>query len=330
MKGYLDRKFQKLEIVNKRLDNVKAIDREEVSLQQYARKQEQITRAREFYAASRISALIRGFLDRIACKRLRRYYKAVRLIQRLMKGKLGRMRWQREYWRSISVVKSDYALQEILQRSRLLRENTQAADKKRHWQELFDPLTQSFWYYNLHTRQNTWQVPFCFQKTLVCSWDGHATFGGLSPPCRAVFSNLQAFQNHMKDAHPWFCSACFQRNPGVLFPICGACENKYSEKGQDGERVLREAIARVQKRLSEFLKSDMDEKMHGSLYSIRERLVEIARHRVESIEEIDAVKKGILSSHSKREKLVQINERYQTEKNASFTSEVKKMNRLID
>eukprot|EP01031_Cornospumella_fuschlensis_P040384 gene40384-49216_t len=177
MKGYLDRKFNKLEIQSKRQNRIESIDAEEIGLQQYARKQEQITRAREYYAASRISALIRGFLDRIACRRLRRLNKAIRLIQRLMKGKLGRMRWQREYWRSISVVKSDFALQEILKRSRLLRENTLAADKKRHWQELFDPLTQSFWYYNLHTRQNTWQVPFCFQKSLVCSWDGHAAFG---------------------------------------------------------------------------------------------------------------------------------------------------------
>ncbi len=66
---------------------------------------------REFYAASKIGALIRGYLDRLLCSRLRRRLRAIRTIQRIILGKLGRLRWKREYWRSVSVVKSDMALQ---------------------------------------------------------------------------------------------------------------------------------------------------------------------------------------------------------------------------
>jgi hypothetical protein len=72
----------------------------------------QITfKCREFYAASKIGALIRGFLDRLLCNRLKKRLRAIRTIQRIILGKIGRLRWKREYWRSVSVVKSDTALQ---------------------------------------------------------------------------------------------------------------------------------------------------------------------------------------------------------------------------
>jgi hypothetical protein len=66
---------------------------------------------REFFAASKIAALIRGYLDRLLCNRLKKRLRAIRTIQRIILGKIGRLRWKREYWRSVSVVKSDSALQ---------------------------------------------------------------------------------------------------------------------------------------------------------------------------------------------------------------------------
>lgn len=121
---------------------------------------------RKFYAASKIGALVRGYLDRLLCNRLRRRLRAIRTIQRIILGKLGRLRWKREYWRSVSVVKSDTALQvayigallklhcavyitcfaqELLARSSLLRTAEQEGSRGYHWSEYLDPLTDSFW-----------------------------------------------------------------------------------------------------------------------------------------------------------------------------------------
>ena len=65
---------------------------------------------REWYAISKIQALVRGFLDRIYCRKLMREARAIKLVQRLLRGKLGRLRWKREYYKSLSIVKSDSAL----------------------------------------------------------------------------------------------------------------------------------------------------------------------------------------------------------------------------
>lgn len=60
---------------------------------------------------AKIQALIRGFLDRVFCKKLRREARAVRLLQRIIRGKLGRIRFKIAYWRSLSIVKTDSGLQ---------------------------------------------------------------------------------------------------------------------------------------------------------------------------------------------------------------------------
>ena len=68
--------------------------------------------------------------------------KAAIKIQKIIRGKLGRSKAKRAYYFSISVVKSDAALAELLGRSSLIRE-------KGHWVEYYDSLTDSFWYYNV-------------------------------------------------------------------------------------------------------------------------------------------------------------------------------------
>lgn len=113
-----------------------------------------------------MQAIVRGFLDRVYCKKLRREAKAIRLIQRVMRGKLGRLRWKREYWKSLSIVKSESALQvtdslhiaciilskvvfhskALMERSSVIREEVLKDSKAGyHWLELIDPLTDSFW-----------------------------------------------------------------------------------------------------------------------------------------------------------------------------------------
>ncbi|KAJ1399046.1 hypothetical protein B484DRAFT_406462, partial [Ochromonadaceae sp. CCMP2298] len=168
----------------------------------------QITKAREYYAASKVQALVTGYLDRLICKRKRAYLRTIQLLQRIMQGKLGRIRWKREYYRSVSVVKSDKALQEIIQRSSLLREAKIAGKGGYCWFEYFDPLSDSFWYYNSATKLNTWQ---------------------------------DAYRNHLRLEHAWYCISCHTKNPGLCFPLCGLCGNTYSEGGVSGEIALRDA-----------------------------------------------------------------------------------------
>ena len=74
------------------------------------------------YASCRIQGIVRGFLARVLFKELLAEYRAAKLIQRIMLGKLGRMKWMREYWISINVVKSPEALEELVKRSVFQRE----------------------------------------------------------------------------------------------------------------------------------------------------------------------------------------------------------------
>lgn len=85
----------------------------------------------------------------------------------------------------------------------MLREAVLTGRHGYFWQEYFDPLTASFWYFNRLTKHNTWQCPLVFQRSLVCAWEGHQGFGGLphQQPCRCVFSSLEEYHGHMRTAH---------------------------------------------------------------------------------------------------------------------------------
>lgn len=84
-------------------------------------------------------------MDRILCAKKWKIKRATELIARIIRGKLGRIRWRQEYWRSKSVVKSERALKELIDRSTLLRESVLRGTKGYYWIEYFDPLTNSFW-----------------------------------------------------------------------------------------------------------------------------------------------------------------------------------------
>ena len=107
------------------------------------------------------------------------------------------------------------------------------------WKELYDPMTDSFWYYNIRTGQNTWECPLSLQKDLICTWAGYHTFGGLKSQerCRCVFSFTIEYHGHLRRGHAWHCEACGYLNTGVTFPVCSLCENSRSADGQDGEQV---------------------------------------------------------------------------------------------
>ena len=149
-------------------------------------------------------------------------------------------------------------------------------------------MTRCIWYLNCKTRFNTWVCPPVFQFDLVCKWDGFGAFGALpskgKKKCRMVFKTIAAYQQHMKDAHKWYCSACDYNNSGLNFPVCSMCSNTRGCSGEDGEAELKDSVARVRNKLQMFLSKD---KKHDNSYEydLRERLLN------SGIEELKLIKK---------------------------------------
>lgn len=368
MKSAFQFKFERYQLLKHKHDKILKIEEQERILKYYTNHEIKVTNARVYYAASRINALVRGFLDRAICKKLRLQQRAIQLIQKVFKGKLGRLRWRKEYWRSLSIVKSDSALKEILERSTMIREKIVRNKKYRdHWKEMYDPLTEAFWYYNQITKQNTWQIPVCFQNKLICYWSGFESAGGISGseivssqlfishlqqsnykslphiPCRCVFATVPEYYNHLRTMHSWYCVACFNKNPGLSFPVCTLCQNRYSEKGEDALTVLKETVEDVQSQLQEFIDRDFSSESGNNSttnyfnqtvpYHIRDRIIEIATERKETLEAIKRVMTStnapssasmddlnpIDSKNSKRNKLEQIKQGYIKKMSVTFS-----------
>jgi hypothetical protein len=106
-------------------------------------------------------------------------HKAATQIQRIRRGVLGRKLAAAQKWKRIAVVPNEYALKLLLLRSHTVR-------VEKGWQEMFDPTTGSFWYYDNLDGRNVWQAPLCFQKSFVCYWQGsdYPYVSALDGPCR--------------------------------------------------------------------------------------------------------------------------------------------------
>jgi hypothetical protein len=280
----------------------------------HANKEKLATESRQFYAAAKIQSLIRGVLTRFAYAELRERDKAVRLIQRIVRGKLGRVRWMREYWRSLSVVKSEPALVELLKRSSELRISEKVQGTGHIWKEYYDPMTRCIWYLNCKTRFNTWICPPVFQFDLVCKWNGYGEFGAQPSKgklkCRMVFKTISAYQQHMKDAHKWYCTACDYHNSGLNFPVCSMCSNTRGASGEDGEEVLKEDVSKVRNKLQMFISKDKKNDK-GYQYDLRERLID------SGIEELKLIKKQ--EEELKKLELGQGDEKNKSNSNALVT-----------
>ena len=102
-----------------------------------------LEKAKQHYASCRIQGIVRGFLARIHARNLLVEFRAGSLICKIARGKLGRMRWMLEYWKSISVVKSAEALDALLERSVTHRDSKEAGGPS--WREYYDPVSGAFW-----------------------------------------------------------------------------------------------------------------------------------------------------------------------------------------
>mmetsp|Transcript_10907 Transcript_10907/g.16624 ORF Transcript_10907/g.16624 Transcript_10907/m.16624 type:complete len:1070 (-) Transcript_10907:229-3438(-) len=255
-------------LIEKQLHISKSTD----ELFHYAEKKRRLTQAREYYASARIQGIIRGFLARLIFKEKLRIFRAVILIQKLLRGKLGRIKWMREYWKSKSVVRSATALADLVARSTIVRDD----GEERGWKEMFDPVTFGFWYYHEHYGMNTWSCPLSLQKELVCRWDGFHKFGGVTcqQRCRQVFDNMLEYRGHMTKAHRWYCPACEAKNVGLVFPKCSLCGNVLSEDGEDALEMMKKHAEDIDRHLNRFLAKD--EAYKNPEYKIRDRMIQMS------------------------------------------------------
>ncbi len=260
-----------------------------------------LEKAKQYYASCRIQGVVRGFLARCKVSELLEKFRALKVIQRVMKGKLGRIMWMREYWKSISVVKSPEALTELIKRSAMKRES--ASGMGAHWQEYYDPVSGAFWYLERRSRMTTWNCPIALQRNLICTWDGFIEFGGMpsDTKCRQIFDNVAEYHGHVRDCHKWFCVSCSTRNRGANFPRCTLCGNCSDENGDDGEEVLRGAIQEVQSKISAFMADAGTRQIaskKGDKFILKEQLIKLTLDKVEK----DRKKKEILENPQLDEK----------------------------
>lgn len=246
-----------------------------------------LEKAKQHYASCRVQGIVRGFLSRALFKELVQEYRAAKFIQRVMRGKLGRMKWMREYWKSLSVVKSPEALRELLKRSVFQRE-AKLSGSTTYWKEFFDPVSNMFWYYESRSMLSTWNCPVALQKNLVCSWNGFQDFGGLPSvgKCRKVFDNVAEYHGHVRDAHRWHCVSCSAINGGAVFPMCGLCGNDSSENAEDGDHALKHAMAEVQSKMAIFMateKSSIDKS--GDKYVLKNRMIQLSLEKTERVKQ---------------------------------------------
>ena len=80
----------------------------------FPRNKANLRSCREAYAASRIQGVIRGYLVRQRFMFLVIHLRACLKIQKVMRGKLGRLRWWRHYYLKSAVVKSEAALKVLI------------------------------------------------------------------------------------------------------------------------------------------------------------------------------------------------------------------------
>ncbi len=264
-----------------------------------------LEKGKQHYASCRIQGIVRGFLARIMARQMLVEYRAGNILRRVARGKLGRMKWMLEYWKSISVVKSPEALEALLERSVPHRDSKEAGGPA--WRELYDPVSGAFWYYERKTKMTTWNCPLALQKNLVCSWNGYAGFGGLPSdgPCRVVFDNIAQYQGHLANTHKWFCVACGNKNFGASFPVCNLCGNSSSSDAEDGHEVLETAVKEVGAKISMYLHEEQDlVHKRGDKFVLKDHLVKLAvdleekRKRKEERKRDAALKAGKLIASS--------------------------------
>ena len=106
----------------------------------------------------------------------------------------------------------------------------------------FDPLTNSFWYYNSKEMEsgipNTcWDHPKEFNDKLTCVWEPvtypHKSTVPSNQRCCMRFKTRREYNTHRIRHHRWTCAGCETINTGMTYPRCWVCNNGRGEMGED-------------------------------------------------------------------------------------------------
>jgi hypothetical protein len=196
---------------------------------------------RIYRAATKLCALGRGKLGRMEAAELRSMHWAATVFQRWTRGARGRRVAREARWKLLRVVPSLYAL-------KIMRLRSKEVERAGTWIELFDPATNSFWYYDNGDMTNglpnsCWDHPPVFNDSMVCVWKPtdypHISTCSTNQPCCQRFNNRREYNAHRIEAHTWTCAGCEMILPGLYYPKCWVCGNTRSGQGEDLESAMK-------------------------------------------------------------------------------------------
>jgi hypothetical protein len=112
---------------------------------------------------------------------------------------------------------------------------------------MFDPLTNSFWYYNSTEMENgipntCWEHPKEFNDKLTCVWEPveypNNSTACTNQKCCVRFNTRRDYNTHRMKAHNWTCAACETINTGLTYPRCWVCNNSRGARGEVSSRLV--------------------------------------------------------------------------------------------
>ncbi|KAH9090935.1 hypothetical protein Ae201684P_006339 [Aphanomyces euteiches] len=124
--------------------------------------EETVTNMQNFVATS-LQRFYRGWKGRVVASIARHRHLSAIQIQRIVRGRQGRRKALRERRRQNMVLQSPWAMRQLISRSIPIRTIGP-------WQELLDPWTNEFYYFEVNTQDSQWQPPPEYVEFLKCDW----------------------------------------------------------------------------------------------------------------------------------------------------------------
>ncbi|GMH65407.1 hypothetical protein TrST_g10128 [Triparma strigata] len=251
MKVVLERRAERARATNRQVSDQTWINDREKKLAAQLQAASLADQNRKSRAATRICALGRGKLARLEAAELRAQHWAALVFQKWTRGAFGRKRAREARWKLLRVVPSLYAL-------KLMRLRSREVDRVKDWIEMFDPLTNSFWYFNKAESENgipntCWDHPKEFNDKLTCVWHPvtypHKSETPSNQACCMRFKTRREYNTHRIKEHSWTCCGCETINTGLTYPRCWVCNNS---RAWDGTDLVAKMKAEVTKTLFKF------------------------------------------------------------------------------
>ncbi|RLN90673.1 hypothetical protein BBJ28_00015395 [Nothophytophthora sp. Chile5] len=204
-------------VYEKRLQVI-AVRQQELSRDNALR--EEIERNMKHFVATALQCRYRGWKGRGIGAHVRQRHHAAIVIERIVRGMLGRRRAAREKRKLRQVLHSPTALKLLLERSTVVR-------TVKNWQELLDSHTNEYFYFHIFTHDSQWLPPESYQEFLQCKW----------PECAFVAKTIHEMHEHYRTLHVWYCPVCMMKVCTSTFPCCPLCRSTCSHDPVTGEIV---------------------------------------------------------------------------------------------